>query len=185
MAQSLGIVRSAVPAAALLALIGGLAACAPSVKMKKFNITTGPDASLKEASSSKMGKLEVDLVAVGGNQDDLNKWRTKNLNDYFSGNDPLRAGAKDYTRSLTFSDGNEARITITKGDEIWKTWYPNRSNLFVLANSRALAMESQKQEGRRREIPLTSDYWKGDSFTIIIKNSGIEVDPPPTKAESN
>ena len=181
MAKSLGIVKGL----ALLAGVAiGLTACGPNVKMKKFNVGVGPDASLKEAGSSKMGKLEVDLVAVGNNQDDLTKWRTKNLNDYFSGNDPLRAGATAYTKSLTFADGNEARITITKGDEIWKQWYPNRSNLFVLANSRALSAGAQKQEVRRREIPLTSDYWKADSFQITIKNSGIEVDPPPTKAES-
>lgn len=181
MAQASGVVKGwGIVAVAALCL----GACGPNVKMKKFNIGVGPDASLKDAGTNRMGKLEVDLVAVGNNQDDLTKWRTKNLNDYFSGNDPLRTGAAAYTKSLTFADGNEARITINLNDEIWKQWYPNRSNLFVLANSRALSAESQKQEIRRREIPLTNDYWKGNSFQITIKNSGIEVDPPPTKAES-
>lgn len=184
MAQSLGIVRTLTLTAGMAVLAWGLGACAPSVKMKKFDIGVGPDASLKEAGSGRMGKLEVDLVAVGNNADDLGKWRTKNLNDYFSGNDPLRAGATAYTRSISFSDSNEVRIKISKSDPIWKEWYPNRSNLFVLANSRALSAEAQKQEVRRREIPLTSDYWKGDSFEITIRNSGIEVNPPPTKAEA-
>ncbi|MBS0195885.1 MAG: hypothetical protein JSR77_03925 [Planctomycetes bacterium] len=157
-----------------------LVGCDGTPKVKPMDIGVAPDASLKDAGSGKMGKVEVDLVAVG--KDDEGKWDSKSINDYFSGNDALRAGATAYSKSFVFADGQDAKIVVAKGDPIWNVWKQNRPILFIMANSRALAMESAKQEVRRKKINLLSDRWpKVDAFTITVKNGGIEVNPPPTE----
>lgn len=163
-------------AAACIAASLSLVACGPGApKMKKFNIGIG---------QSTNQKVEVDLVCVPDNATDLAIWRTKNLDDYFSGNDPLRSSNTEITRSFTFSEGASNKIVITPGDEIWKKWFDKRPILFVLANSRGLRAEAQKNPGndiRRTEIPLTTEYWKDYKFEINISNGGAIVTPPPTK----
>ena len=166
-----GLVIGACMAASL-----SLTGCGPGTpKMKKFNIGLGQTTNQK---------VEVDLVCVPDNPTDLAMWRSKNLDDYFSGNDPLRSASVEFTKSYTFTEGATNKIVITPSDDIWKKWFDKRPMLFILSNSRGLRTEAQKNPSldlRRTEVPLTTEYWKDYKFDINITNSGASVSPPPTK----
>jgi len=162
----------------LLVLCAGAAmlsaGCESKPKMKKFDIGLTPQGTQK---------VEVDLVAVA--ETDADTWRDKNLDDYFSGNDKLRSDNAEFTRSFTFTEGQNAKVMISVNDAIWTKWHEKRPKLFVLANSRSLRAEAQKtgvgkQDPRRKEITLMSDYWTQSNFDITVTDGGIRVNPPPT-----
>jgi hypothetical protein len=159
-------------------LLAGVVACESKPRIKPMDLGMRPDASLQDGG--RMGKVEVDLVAVGEGEKGM--WDSKSLNDYFSGDDALRRDSSEYRWSHSFSDGDEARVVLRKGDPMWKKWAAsNRGNLYILANSRALAMEASRgQEVRRRAIPLFDKHWnKVDTIEITIRRSGIGVNPEP------
>jgi hypothetical protein len=146
-------------------------------KMGIYNLVVKPDSSLKDQGSGKLPPLEVDLVGV--KESDAAMWSEYKVDSYFSGNDALRAGAKEYTKSLTFSAGNEATIEINKKDPIWQVWKKRGvTRLFVLASSKNLRSPSGSPELRRKELPLTTDRWRTERIEIIIKSSGIDCPTP-------
>ncbi|MBX3383292.1 MAG: hypothetical protein KF864_07265 [Phycisphaeraceae bacterium] len=159
-------------------LAAGLAACESKPRIKPMDLGVRPDASLQDGG--RMGKVEIDLVAVGDGEKGM--WESKSLNDYFSGDDALRRDSSEYRWSRSFVDGDETRVVLRKSDPIWAKWRAsNRGNLYILANSRALAMEASRgQEVRRRAIPLFDKNWsKVDAIEITIRRSGIGVNPEP------
>src|SRR4051812_9903905 len=148
-----------------------------SAKMGVYNLNVTPDASLRDSASGKMSQVEVALVGV--KDADAPVWREYKVDSFFSGNDPFRAGAKDYTKTLTFSNDAAKTQTVSMKDPIWKVWKERGvTQLFIFANSKNLKNAAGGPEMRRKELPLTTDRWKTETIDIVIKNSGIDVPTP-------
>jgi len=169
------LVRSLVVAGlTVFALVGG--GC-NSAKMGVYNLNVTPDTSLRDAGSGKMSQVEVALVGV--KEADAATWREYKVDSFFSGNDPFRAGAKDYTKTLTFSNDNAKAQTVSMKDPIWKVWKDRGvTQLFIFANSKNLKVAPGGPELRRKELPLTTDRWKTETIDIVVKSSGIDVPTP-------
>lgn len=158
----------------LLAMCSMLVGCS-SPKMGTYNLVIRPDDSL---TAGRLAPLEVDLVGV--KEADASVWREYKLDAYFSGQDTLRSGARDYMKSINFGPDSAGEQRISKTDPIWKVWRGRGvTNLVILANSRDLR-PGAGGEVRRKEIPLTTDRWKTDTIEIVVKRSGIDV---PTRME--
>jgi hypothetical protein len=148
-----------------------------SPKMGVYNLNVTPDASLRDSGSGKMSQVEVALVGV--KEADAPVWREYKVDSFFSGNDPFRAGAKEYTKTLTFSNDNPGVQKVTMKDPIWKVWKDRGvTQLFIFANSKNLRNAPGGPELRRKELPLTTDRWKTETIDIVVKSSGIDVPTP-------
>jgi hypothetical protein len=148
-----------------------------SPKMGVYNLVVTPDASLRDAGSGKMSQVEVALVGV--KESDAAMWREYKVDAFFSGNDAFRAGAKDYTKTLTFSNDKAGSQTVSMKDPIWKVWKDRGvMHLFIFANSKNLRNAPGGPELRRKELPLTTDRWKTETIDIVVKSSGIDVPTP-------
>lgn len=151
-------------------------------KMGKYNLVVAPDASLRDSGSGKMSQVEVALVGV--KEADAPVWREYKVDSFFSGNDAFRAGANEYTKTLTFSNERAAAQTIKSSDPIWNVWKQRGvTKLFVFANSKNLRVAPGAPELRRKELPLTTDRWKTDNIDIVVKSSGIDVPTPMEPAK--
>jgi hypothetical protein len=169
----------AVVAMGLVAFVGVGEGCG-GPKMGMYNLVVTPDASLRDSSTQKMSQVEVALVGV--KEADAATWRDYKVDSFFSGNDPFRAGAKEYTKTLTFSNDQPGAQTVKEKDPIWKVWKDRGvTKLFIFANSKNLKNVPGGPELRRKELPLTTDYWKTETIDIVIKNGGIDV-PTPMEA---
>jgi hypothetical protein len=159
---------------AVFALVGG--GC-NGPKMGVYNLNVTPDASLRDSGSGKMSQVEVALVGV--KEADAPVWRDYKVDSFFSGNDQFRAGAKEWTKTLTFSNDNAKMQTVSMKDPIWKVWKDRGvTQLFIFANSKNLKVAPGGPELRRKELPLTTDRWKTETIDIVIKSSGIDVPTP-------
>lgn len=148
-----------------------------SAKMGTYNLVVSPDASLRDSASGKMSQVEVALVGV--KEADAPVWREYKVDSFFSGNDPFRAGAKEYTRTLTFSNDQAGPQTVKRSDPIWQKWKERGvTQLFIFANSKNLKNAAGGPELRRKELPLTTDRWKTETIEIVVKSSGIDVPTP-------
>jgi hypothetical protein len=164
-------------ALALVGVFAVLAGGCSSPKMGVYNLNVTPDASLKDGGSGKLSQVEVALVGV--KEADADDWRAYKVDSFFSGNDPFRAGAKEYTKTLTFSNDNPGMQTVRTSDPIWQVWRSRGvTRLFIFANSKNLRNTPGGPELRRKELPLTTDRWKTQTIDIIIKSSGIDVPTP-------
>src|SRR5262245_44738908 len=104
--------------AALAVLAVSAGGCGQRLRTYTGTLVVSPDASLRDAG--KLPPLQVDLVAV--NDADAAEWSAYSMDAYFSGNDKRRAGARDYTKTLTFGAGSEGAQTVAAKDPIWNTW---------------------------------------------------------------
>lgn len=147
----------------------GLGAC--GYRPEKYNI------AVKQATSE---TVLIDLVAVP--LAEVAPWETLNVDTYFSGNDKLRSDNVEYTRAYKF-DGNAGRQElISSKDPIWTKWHKTRPVLFVVATSRSLKEQAATNpKARIYRVDMTNEYFRTTNFTVIVKDGGIQVDPPPTK----
>jgi hypothetical protein len=169
------LVRSLVVLGLAVFAFAGVGCSGP--KMGVYNLVVTPDASLRDQGSGKMSQVEVMLVGV--KEADAPTWREYKVDSLFSGNDPFRAGARDYTKTLTFSNDQAAPQTVKMSDPIWQEWRKRGvTQLFVFANSRNIRPAAGGPELRRKELPLTTDRWKTQTIDLVIKSSGIDVPTP-------
>jgi hypothetical protein len=161
----------------LVGLFSVVAGGCGAPKMGIYNLNVIPHDSLKDANSGKLSQVEVALVGV--KEADAQDWRDYKVDAFFSGNDSFRAGAKEYTKTLTFSNDNPAPQTVKASDPIWQVWKARGvTKLFIFANSKNLRNTPGGPELRRKELPLTTDRWKTDTIDIVVKSSGIDVPTP-------
>jgi hypothetical protein len=164
----------------VLAVVGVFALLAGGCgapKMGVYNLNVTPDVSLRDSASGKLSQVEVALVGV--KEADAETWRAYKVDSFFSGNDPFRAGAKDYTKTLVFSNDAPATQTVKANDPIWQAWRSRGvTRLFIYANAKNLRGAPGGPELRRKELPLTTNYWKTNTIDIVIKSSGIDVPTP-------
>jgi len=168
---------SKVAAVVLVGLMAVVGVGCGKPKMGVYNITVTPDASLSEGGTGRLAQLEVDLVGV--KESDAAMWRDYKVDSYFSGNDALRSGAKEYTKTMTFSEAKKGAQTLARNDGIWKVWRDRGvTHLFILASSKNLRGTGGGPELRRKELPLTTNRWKTEKIDIVVKNSGIDCPTP-------
>ncbi len=169
-------------AVALIGFFGVTAGGCGGASLKMVDIAVTPDASLKDSASGRLPQVEVALVGV--KESDAALWREAKVDNFFSGNDAMRADAREYTKTLTFSSDNPGTQVLKANDPIFKVWKERGvTMLFVFANSRNLKTSPGAPEMRRKELPLTSDRWKTDRIEIYIKSSGIDVPTPMERAK--
>jgi hypothetical protein len=162
---------------AVVGLFAVVAGGCGAPKMGVYNLNVTPDASLRDSASGKLSQVEVALVGV--KEADAETWRQYKVDAFFSGNDPFRAGAKDYTKTLVFSNDAPAMQTVKGNDPIWQAWRSRGvTRLFIFANSKNLRNAAGGPELRRKELPLTTNYWKTNTIDIVVKSSGIDVPTP-------
>jgi hypothetical protein len=169
------LVRSLVLVGMLAFMFVGVGCGSP--KMGIYNLVVTPDSTLRDAGSGKMSQVEVALVGV--KEADAAQWREYKVDSFFSGNDAFRAAAKEYTKTLTFSNDQAGPQKVTMKDPIWKVWKERGvTHLFIFANSKNLRNAPGGPELRRKELPLTTDRWKTETIDIVIKSGGIDVPTP-------
>jgi len=154
--------------------VGGLGGCG-GYKPKKFDISIQPRTT---------DTVLVDLIAVP--KDDVEtKWMGLDVENYFSGNNTVRASNVEFTKTYKFEGGATQQVQINRNDPIWSKWFKTRPVLIVLATSGSLAREAAKNPSvRKARIDMTTEYYDADAFTITVKDGGIQVDPPPMKKPS-
>jgi hypothetical protein len=160
---------------AMVVLVCAQIGCESKPRLGVYNLRVSPDASLQEGG--RMPRLEVDLVGL--NETQLQQWRAYSVDAYFSGADPLRAGAKEHTVTLTFSADAPGQQVVARNHPIWNVWRQRGvTTLIVLASSRSIRPSAGGAEPRRLELPLTTNRWKVDSIDITVKSSGVECPTP-------
>lgn len=172
----MGILNKLVSVAVAAACLAGsvaLGGCGSKPKMQKFDITV---------VNSSSQPVAVDLVSVP--QSEVDSWKAYPIDDYFGGNDQRRADNSQYIRKFELNEPGK-QVKVGAVDDIWKIWAPNRPTLMILATSRNLraqAVKTGEDKVRRYEVPLTNEYFvKPYAFTVTVTDSGVSVNPPPTK----
>ncbi len=169
---------------AMALVVLGLSAvgCGQSkLRLGRYDLVVSPDASLRDAGSGKIPQVEVDLVGV--RDADKAEWAAYSVDKYFSGEDPMRAGAAKYTRTVTFGPDNNGPATIKSNDPIWQEWEQRGvTTLYVFASARTMKTGSGGADLRRKEIPLTTDRWESgtNKIDVVVKSSGVDC-PTPMK----
>lgn len=160
-----------------------LGGCGSKPVMGQWDLVIAPDASLNDGG--RLPQVEVDVVGV--KPAELDNWRSKSIDEYFSGNDQFRANSREYARTLTFSASDSAPKTISIKDPLWATWKARGTmNLVVLASARTIKPGSGI-DGRRLVIPLDKRAFKGSvqQIDIQIKSSGVQSPTPQEQIPAN
>ena len=146
-------------------------------KMKQMNVTVAVDPSVGGAYGM-LPVMDVDLIGVPPEK--LEEYRTMSASQYWQANSQKRQGAKEYTKTLSFSQDNKDPKTITKKDPMWKTWKNQGARwLVVMSNLPGRHADAPGDQDDRREIiPLEAYRWKGNKINILIKPSGADISPP-------
>jgi hypothetical protein len=153
-------VMARIGVAALLGASVMAGGCQQKARTGAYNLEISP--------GSGVGRAEVDLVGV--KSDALSTWQGVNVADHFSGNNALRQGAQQYTRTITLDGG---KTTVAASDPIWAEWKGrNISHVFILAGGRGVSA--------KKELPVTTDKWNVSTISIIVKPGDIDV-PTPMK----
>lgn len=133
------------------------------------------DAQVSLAENLRGQTIEVDIVGVN-NEANLAEWQSYNVNDYFKAGDAKRADAPKYT--MKFSQGTAETVTLTKDNEIWKTWN-KPAYLVIMANIPGMSDQGGKPtDPRRKVLPMFSNFWESRELQVSVQRSGVRVLTP-------
>ncbi len=150
--------------AAVMTTALALGACGP--KYAAFDVQVSLDPAM--ARDGRYPAVEVDLVAVSSNERD--RWISKPVSEYFSGNDQFRRDASKYT--MRFSNETPGPLTLSRRDPIWQTW-KGRQELFIMANLGGVS-GSGASDPRRLVLSLDTRRWPGDrKLEILVQGSKV------------
>lgn len=158
------IMRRAVLATGVVAGAMALGACGP--RYAAYDVSVSLDPAM--ARDGRYPAVEVDLIAVSSSERD--RWVSKPVSEYFSGNDPFRRDASKKT--MQFSTDNPGPIVLSRRDPMWQTW-KGRQELFILANLGGVS-GTGASDPRRLVLSLDTRRWPGDrKLEILVQSSKV------------
>lgn len=164
----------------LVLVVAVVAALSPvgcgSKRLGRYDIVVTPDASLRDASSGELPLVEVDLVGVSEN--DTGNWSGQGVDQHFSGENAVRAGAREFTRTFTFSKSDREPKTLKMNDPIWDVWQKRGvTTLYVFGSARTFKPAPGAPERRRLPVPLTTDNWESGTrkIDIVLRSGGVDL----------
>lgn len=172
----------------VLVLVGYAAAaigCAGGPRMGRYDVVVSMDPALVNEPG---GAPSVTVNLVGVNDAEAEKWNAKNMNEYWTPNDPLRQDAASYAHVMQFGPGRSEPKTLSKDDPIWNTWSNSGAmHLFVLADlPGSHEARPGSADARRLVLPLDRRRWEaGKPIEIELQRSTIrlktQMKPEPKK----
>lgn len=117
--------------------------------------------------ASRDGALAAEVDLVGVPEAQAAQWRSYSMNDYFGGDDPMRAAAPRYP--IVFKPGAGQAQTLSRTDPVWNRWKQ--------AGATSLVVMSQWPGGSAREVlPLDPAAWESRRIGVVLKKSGLAVE---------
>lgn len=166
--------RVAVLVAAVVAMVTNVG-CGGTARLGRYDLVVTPDASMRDGGTSRLPLIEVDLIGVAKN--DEGNWSAQGVDQHFSGENAVRADARTYTHTMTFSQDDSGAKTLKAGDPIWQVWQKRGvTTLYVFASARTFKTTPGGADRRRLSIPLTTDKWESGTrqIEIVLRGSGVD-----------
>jgi hypothetical protein len=162
----------------------GTGCCMPPYDPKPFDVGV----KLSDQSRDANAALTVKVDLIGVNDTELERLRTKSMDEYWSGNDQTRESADKVVIELR---QEHPGVQMLQSDPTWKSVLERWQSrgvvwMVVLSNYPRVGTVENKpgdEDPRRRILPLRCNRWNGTpDIKIRVSRDGLVVDTPPLPA---
>ena len=133
--------------------------------------------NIKLIKNPSAGSVQVDLVGV--NKYDEADWKHLKMTNYWKLGNQMRKDAFDGKRAINTKFEGSNVFVLDRNDPIWKVWRSNGAfELMVLADLTGKYPDDES-DPRRKQVPLGSKEFKGNTIEIEILENQIHMVTPP------
>lgn len=159
----------------LLLLAASLTGCGSRAMMGRYTYRVSLSETLRDANTGIMPSIEVDFVGL--NEVETYRWRSLNIDKYFTPGNLRRKNADRHT--MPFTNERSTPQTLTAGDRHWNSWQRSGAKNMIILASIPLSSIRFADDPRRLILPLDRVRWaRGQKIDIVVTPKGVVVATP-------